>query len=122
MTFDELAKEYADKIKAAASAKTLMSKTAADIRRVKASLASTASNAIVDVVLTLAEIDADLSRHSVNQQPIDEGSKNEVIRRTGVELGLDNPQELIRLIKGSSNQSYLSLVTQISALIQQVRK
>src|SRR5437764_613949 len=58
----------------------------------------------------------------IGQQPIMRSKVHELLRLTGEELGLDDPELMLTLDESFSSKAYMQMVANISNLIRQVKR
>src|SRR5262245_24495509 len=116
-TFEEIGKYYAAEVREAIakdqSRQMQYVRKAALNEQVEAtSLRGTA------LIGTLKRIAQELETlWKINDKPLTEVQKGEIIRHAGIELGLPDPGNLRQLTEGASNDAYMQMVTYVSQLL-----
>ena len=121
-TFQEIGQTYATQIRAAIAQDSVRGQ--GYIKKAYASESidpkSMGSTTLADA---LKKIIADLNNvWKVDNKPLTSEQRDEILRQTGVALGMPDPSEFGLIAKGASNDAYMTLVERISIIVQPVKK
>lgn len=116
-SFDEIAQKYAQQIRHAVIHSELNESATTPLIK----QAFVKKDPFVEA---LKGVNSDLSSlvYSDSQKPLSIEDKEDIIVRTGRELGLREPHDLIPLIKESSNENALAMLTYMSQVLRDLRK
>ena len=117
-TFEEIGRDYATQVSAALEKDKRQDKLY--IKRAYAHQAITPESLPdTELVTTLKKIGRELeTKWKVQDKPLTEQQKNEILEEAGKALDFANPEDFIQIAKGASNDAYIQLVDRISALIR----
>jgi hypothetical protein len=111
-TFDELAERYAQQIRIAARADR-PPKTASV--KIESAMAKTDSTSIkgARLVGALKTVDENLDGLvlSDTRKALTEEQRTDILRQTGIKLGLKKPERLYLMVKEASNDNFVALVS-----------
>ena len=116
VTFEDIAKEYAKRIKMAAR-QTKLEKTAS-VRLIKEAFAK--RDPLLEV---LKDIHRDLDKYAdaTTGRPFSDDRKKRILTRTGEILGFSEPTNIVYLVKEASNENAIELSTYMSQLINELQ-
>jgi hypothetical protein len=115
-TFNDIAKEYAEKIKTATN-RTTVTKTASTNLIEKA---IKESDPLI-VVLKNIQYDLDSRRYSDTNKPLSKEDREFILKQTGVLLGLERPDNLAYVVKEASNENAISLLSYMTQLLNDIK-
>ncbi len=98
-TYDEIASQYADKIKSAVKTSGL-TKSASLITE------STKRSKIINI---LKEISNDVQKYTKDNKPLSDADKEFLFELVGKKLGLSKPDKVFLMVKEASNDSFVAL-------------
>jgi hypothetical protein len=74
------------------------------------------------VAQTIIRIVEHLNTWQRDGEPLTQQERDEIAEFVGQELGLSDPGDFVEMTKSASNNAYMQLVTQVSQLIQNVKR
>lgn len=110
-TYDEIASQYAEKIKSAVKGSGL-TKSASSITE------SVKRDKIVNV---LKEIFHDINRYKKDNKPLSNSDKENIFKLVGKKLGLSRPEKVYLMIREASNDQFVALANYWSQFYEEIQ-